>query len=506
MRYRELIWRVPLAIASGLVALYAFPTENVWILAPLIPGLLLISTLGLGFWWAWLLGFFAGQAFYIAHIEWISLYLGPVPLIALSTLQSLYYAFGAALTAWLYKRLKPRGVELIYFGLAATSIWTLREFLANNFPYGGFPWSRLAMTQTDSFMMKWAFWGGMSLLSFMVALMGILAALWVMNRSGRARMPGRPVIASILLVALVPIITPTSFTTTQTGTRVIAAVQGNANAGLFSNVERGTILQNHLDATELVFQSPLVDEVDLLVWPENSSDIDPLRSETARQKIEEISTRLDAPFSFGTITMRGDESFNSTLLWQPGVGPVDYYDKKQPVPFAEYAPDREFWRMFAPDLVDMIPRGFSFGQRDGIFEVSEGFVAGTLICFEIAEDSILRELSDTGAEVILSQTNNADFGYSDETFQQAGIARLRAIETGRAVVNISTVGQSAIYLPSGEVLAELQWYTPAAMVEEVPLYSGYTPAMFIGRFFDYVNALVVLALVGLALARKSRRR
>ncbi|MDP4886816.1 MAG: hypothetical protein NWQ88_02165, partial [Aquiluna sp.] len=120
MRYRELIWRVPLAIASGLVALYAFPTENVWILAPLIPGLLLISTLGLGFWWAWLLGFLAGQAFYIAHIEWISLYLGPVPLIALSTLQSLYYAFGAALTAWLYKKLKPRGVELIYFGLAAT--------------------------------------------------------------------------------------------------------------------------------------------------------------------------------------------------------------------------------------------------------------------------------------------------------------------------------------------------------------------------------------------------
>jgi apolipoprotein N-acyltransferase len=283
-------------------------------------------------------------------------------------------------------------------------------------------------------------------------------------------------------------------------------VQGNANAGLFSNVERGTILQNHLDATELVFQSPLVDEVDLLVWPENSSDIDPLRSETARKKIEEVSTRLDAPFSFGTITVRGDESFNSTLLWQPGVGPVDYYDKKQPVPFAEYAPDREFWRMFAPDLVDMIPRGFSFGQRDGIFEVSEGFTAGTLICFEIAEDSILRELSDTGAEVILSQTNNADFGYSDETFQQAGIARLRAIETGRAVVNISTVGQSAIYLPSGEVLAEVQWYTPAAMVEEVPLYSGSTPAMFIGRFFDYVNALVVLALIGLALTRKSRRR
>jgi apolipoprotein N-acyltransferase len=505
MRFKELLWRVPLAIASGLVALYTFPTENIWILAPLIPGLLLISTLGLGFWWAWVLGFLAGQAFYISHIEWISLYLGPVPLLALSTLQAIYYAFGAALTAWLYKKLRPKGIELFYFGLAATSIWTLREYLANNFPYGGFPWSRLAMTQTDSFMMKWVFWGGMSLLSFMVALIGIMAALWLMNRSGRSRLAARPVAVTILIVALIPVITPTSFTTTFEGTKVVAAVQGDANAGLFSNVERGTILQNHIDATELVFEHPLVDEVDLLVWPENASDIDPLRSEVAREKIDALSERINAPFSFGTITARGDETFNSTLLWQPGVGPTDYYDKKQPVPFAEYAPDREFWRMFAPDLVDMIPRGFSFGQRDGIFEVAEDFTAGTLICFEIAEDSILRELTEQGAELILSQTNNADFGYSDETFQQAGIARLRAIETGRTVVNVSTVGLSAIFLPSGEILSEVEWYTPAAMVEEVPLYSGLTPAIFVGRFFDLVNALVVVALIGLALTKRRRR-
>jgi apolipoprotein N-acyltransferase len=506
MRYRELLWRVPLALASGLVALYTFPTENVWILAPLIPGILMISILGLGFWWAWLLGFIAGQAFYISHIEWISLYLGPVPLLALSTLQSLYYAFGGAATAWLYRRMRPKGSGIILFGLAATSIWTLREYLANNFPYGGFPWSRLAMTQTDSFMNKWVFWGGMSLLSFMVALIGVLLALWVLNRTGRNRMPARPVFATIAIVALIPIITPTSFTTTEVGSKVIAAVQGNAKAGLFSNVEKGTILQNHLDATELVFDHPLAEQVDLLVWPENASDVDPLRSDSARAKIDELTNRIQAPFSFGTITARGDETFNSTLMWEPEVGPTDYYDKKVPVPFAEYAPDREFWRIFAPELVDMIPRGFSFGQRDGIFEVSPDFVAGTLICFEIAEDSILRELTEQNAGVILSQTNNADFGYSDETFQQAGIARLRAIETGRVVVNISTVGLSAIYMPSGEILSEVQWYTPAAMVEEVPLYSGLTPAIFIGSVFDYVNGAVVITLMGLTLARKQRRR
>ena len=157
MKIKELIWRVPLAILGGLIALYAFPTESIWILAPLIPAVILVATLGLNFWPATLIGFLASQAFYIAHIEWIALYLGPVPLLALSTLMSFYFAFGVGLTAWLYKRWSPKKLGLIWFSLASASIWTFREFLANNFPYGGFPWSRLSMTQPDSFLGQWVY-------------------------------------------------------------------------------------------------------------------------------------------------------------------------------------------------------------------------------------------------------------------------------------------------------------------------------------------------------------
>jgi len=335
-----------------------------------------------------------------------------------------------------------------------------------------------------------------------MALLGALLALFVKHFSDR-KLPKRAFVATALATMLIPVITPLGLTTQEAGEKVIAAVQGNANAGLFSNVDKGTILQNHIDATELVFDSELAGEIDLLVWPENASDIDPLRSQTARAKIEEVAAAVDAPFVFGTLTVRGDGSFNSTLLWLPGVGPVDYYDKKQPVPFAEYAPDREFWRMFAPDLVDMIPKGYSFGVRDGIYEIDD-FVAGTLICFEIAEDSILRELTTSGAQVILSQTNNADFGYSDETYQQAAIARLRAIETGRSVVNISTAGVSVIYLPNGEVLSEVEWYTPAAMVERVPLYTGNTPAMTVGAVFDWLVAALILIFTAMMFARRRR--
>ena len=499
---RELLWRLGLGLVAGLIALVTFPTENIWWLAPLIPALSTLSILGAKVFPAFFIGFVTGQAFYISHVEWLSLYLGPVPLLALSTLMAIYLGLGTALTAWLYRRFRVSGKSGYRFAFLAAGVWTLREYLANNFPYGGFPWSRLAMTQSDSVLTNWVWLGGMSLLTFVVALIGTTIALWLRHRRERGIKSSRFAITIAALVAL-PLILPVGITTNQTGDRVIAAVQGDANAGLFSNVTPGTILQNHIDATELIFDSPLADEVELLVWPENASDIDPLRSVAAKEKIDAVASKIGAPFTFGTITKSGEDTYNSTLLWDSRQGLIDQYDKKVPVPFAEYAPDRQFWRMFAPDLVDMIPRGFSFGQRDGFFEL-DGFTAGTLICFEIAEDSILRELAAGGAELILSQTNNADFGYSDETFQQAGIARLRAVETGRAVVNISTVGQSVIYLPDGSVLSEVEWYEPAAMVERVPTFSGNTPAIAIGGIFDFANLGFVIVASALAFARRRK--
>ena len=91
------------------------------------------------------------------------------------------------------------------------------------------------------------------------------------------------------------------------------------------------------------------------------------------------------------------------------------------------------------------------------------------------------------------------------TYQQAAIARLRAMETGRVVVNISTVGLSAIYLPNGSIQSQLPWYEAGAMIESVPLYEGATPAMSFGVWFDLLNALFVLSMFGWGLSSRKRR-
>ena len=222
-------------------------------------------------------------------------------------------------------------------------------------------------------------------------------------------------------------------------------------------------------------------------------------------QVAAVVAKYQVPLILGAITESDGVYFNSSLYYDTQGEQIDQYDKKRPVPFAEYVPDREFWYQLAPDLIGLVSRDYAFGTRDGIFELDDHSL-GVLICFEIAIDDIGRELVAGGAEIILSQTNNADFGRSDETFQQAALARLRAIETGRTVVNISTVGVSRIFLPNGQIVSELPIFEPGVLVEKVPLRTSITPAIAISPYFDLSVNILALGLLVSAIRQQVRRR
>jgi apolipoprotein N-acyltransferase len=374
-----------------------------------------------------------------------------------------------------------------------------------NIPYGGFPWSRVAQALSESFLSQLVYFVGISGLTFVSVFMTVSLLLYFQSglKTIAEHLPALGATAAIIGLAALFVVPSEA----ETGEVTVAAVQGNANAGLFANAERGTFLRNHLEATELLSEHPRRDDIEFIVWPENASDLNPQRNDVAKAQIEQVLQKYQVPLIFGAITESGDEVFNSSLFYTPDMGQVDQYDKKRPVPFAEYVPDRDFWYQLAPDLIGLVSRGYAFGTRDGIFEF-EGNSLGVLICFEIAIDEIGRELVANGAEIILSQTNNADFGRSDETFQQAALARLRAIETGRTIVNISTVGVSLIFLPNGQVIDQLPIFEPGVMIQTVPLRTSITPAMVIGEAFDLTvnTAALGLMIIGFGLSRSRRQK
>ncbi|TFV99136.1 apolipoprotein N-acyltransferase [Leifsonia flava] len=497
-----------LAAGSGYLLDAAFPDRGWWPLAPVAMLLLLVALRGRSFGTGLLVGLVSGSVFWLVQIIWLTRYLGPVPWLALGILQAIFFAIGCAMIAvvlgWGPAVWPTRLGRLGMLPIVVAGLWTAREGFTAVAPYGGFAWGRLALSQSESPFTDLAAWLGMAGLSFVIAWIAAFAFFLILETDAAALRRVGAIVAAIAVLVVLP-----AWPTIVSGTTTVAAVQGNADAGLFANRPAGEILMDHVAAT-LPVQG---EDVDMVVWPENASDVDPTRSAQAAQMLDEVATALDAPLVAGTVTERDGLYYNTSFLWEPGQGIVDYYDKGHPVPFAEYMPDRTFWRPFAPDLIDLVGRDYQMGKTDGVFDI-DGVIAGISICFDIADDQLISNLMGQGAQIILAQTNNADFGTAeqptDESAQQLAIARIRAVETGRTVVNISTVGESAIVAPDGSTIDSLPAFTAGAMVQEVPLSDTTTPAMVIGRGLEWlVSGLglagLVLACIAAGRARRIRR-
>lgn len=493
MKKLSLWLATPLAVVAGFSLQAAFPATNFWPLAFVGVFLLLWSLLGRGIWSSFLVGTIAGATFWLSLINWLTLYLGPVPWLALGLLQALFFGLGAMLIGLTINRGPSRWptrwgrIGLVSIVIAA--LWTLRESITSVWPYGGFSWGRLAQSQSESPIAHDVTWVGTAGLSFIVALTAALVFQALRERH-------RPLLVVPILFFVAVLAVP-SFTIEIEGTTNVLAVQGNSKAGLFDHGVPGSILQDHVSGT-LPYEG---EQIDMIVWPENASDIDPLQSTLAALTLTTLSEKMGAPIVTGAITITDDDQyFNSSLVWDEGL--VAQYDKIHPVPFAEYMPNRELWRTFQPELVDLVTRDYSFGTRSNVVNIN-GVLAGVAICFDITDDQQAYEMINSGAQVILAQTNNADFGKTAENLQQLSIARLRAIETGRSVVNISTVGTSAIISPTGTTIDSIPAYQPGAMLSAVPLSTTLTPAMAFGRAIEWsIGAIGFVGLLLILLRRK----
>lgn len=493
---------VPTAVVGGFALDLAFPDTGWWPLAFVAIGFSLVSLIGRKAGGALLVGLAFGAAFWFTHVDWTSRYLGVVPWFALAGLETALMGAGAIPIAlayrWLPRVFPRRYVRLIGVPALVGGLWTMRELVLGSWPYTGFPWGRIGMSQAESPLAQVVTWLGVSGLTFVMVVFVAALVEWLREARWKDLRTGLPTV----ILAAVLLLTP-AFPTSDAGTMTVGSVQGNGPTGYFDHRERGDILRSQLAAS-----APLLGkEMDVLLWPEGGIGSDPLANASTAATLDALSERVEAPLLVNAATARGDLVFNTSMLWRAGEGATQMHDKTHPVPFGEYVPDRWFYRMFAPDLIDLIQREYTPGTNAPFFDVG-GVGVGLAICFDVIYDDVIRQGIADGAQVFMFQTNNADFRGTDENLQQLAFARMRAIETGRSVVNISTVGTSQVIAADGSVIDGLPADVAGAMLTEVPLRTGLTPAMIIGGPLQLVlgwgSALAILVL-GVVIRVRNRR-
>lgn len=498
---KPLLSRLLLAVGGAIIASLAYPQPGIAVLMLVGLPMMVFAFRGASYRTGALLGFAVGFAYYGSVARWLTIYLGIVPWAGLVAMQAVLFAIGGVLLVAAWRgttHLNLHSVRgILLAGVLIAAAWTTREAIAAQWPWGGFAWARVSQSQADTPLRYLATLFGMSGASAVLVFACVVTVLLVQWGGTRRVLIQRVTIVVAALAALLPL-PYLLLVTAPSGSFRVAAVQGNSDSALFSTARQGDAIQNHFDAMQAVS----IGKVDAVVWPENAMDINPLANPEIANFADLISTETGAPFIFGTITEDGDEMFNSALMWEAGKGAVDQYDKVHPVPFAEYLPERDFFYPLAPDLFDMVPRDYTLGTRDPIFEFN-GVKAGIAICYDIVDDGLFRSILSGGANVIIAPTNNSDFGHTDENIQQLGIARMRAVETGRAVVNTSTVGVSAIIAPDGSDIDRLTPFEPGVMVADVPLSTVVTPASVIGLPLEW--ALIIGGVVPLVAPLVRRR-
>lgn len=491
-----------LSAGAGALLTTAFPSLSWWPVVFVAVPVALVCLIGRGVWGSVLVGLVFGLAFFLINVSFTARYLGPVPWLALSVLESALTAAGAVPIALAYRWL-PRvwqvpWVRLTLLPALVAGLWTLREQLLGSWPYGGFPWGRIGVTQASGPFADLASWIGMSGLTFVIVLLCAAAVEYVRVARFRRWQTALPVAVVLLVLVVVP-----QFPTTAAGSIRVGSVQGNGPAGYFDQRSRNAVLNSQLAAT-----APLIgQDMDVLLWPEGGVDADPTQDGVTAAALDALQERVQAPLLISAVTQRGDRFFNSSIVWESGQGATQTYDKRHPVPFGEYVPDRAFFYPLAPDLIGLIGREYTPGTSQPVVDL-DGVGVGLAICFDVIYDDVVWDGAREGAEVYMFQTNNADFRGTDENLQQLAFARMRAIETGRAVVNISTVGTSQVIGADGGVIDALPADEPGAMITDVPLYTGLTPAVVLGAWAPGIlcgASLAAVVALGMVVVVRRRR-
>jgi hypothetical protein len=130
---------------------------------------------------------------------------------------------------------------------------------------------------------------------------------------------------------------------------------------------------------------------------------------------------------------------------------------------------------------------------------------GTPICFENSFPELPRAFVRDGAGFLVVTVNNASYGFTAASEQHQQMSQMRAIETGRWVVDAAVSGISAFIDPTGRVVASAGLFEPAILRGTIRSSDERTWYVRLGDWLPWLCLAVVAVLFLMPRRRRHAR-
>ena len=496
--------RVLLAIGSGAALGLAFPNYNFYLLAWVAMGLLVLASAGAPLKEAPLYGFLHGQVFYPVCLPWVDTVMrqyGNIdPWIAAAFVGFIGFVGGLICTMFSTGvALASRRSKLLACAIAPF-LWTALEYFRTNIPIIGSSWDlsgypaahSLALLQITSVT-------GIYGLCFLIAAYGSLVAYAVLERSRRGWMIAAGVTLLLVVVAaggtyLIPAATPHY---------VAHLVQTNFPQSESYPADWLTVHAGELDQLEKISVDAARQEPGLIIWPEVPAPFT-LQEPQFAERAARIAREADNYFLVGVVDWKnvGGKwlASNSAVLLNPAGQRIYSYDKIHLLPFGEYVPLRG-WLTFAKRLTADIS-DFTPGSTYSVGQIPQGKF-GAFICYEAIFPSEVRRFTASGAQLLITISNDGWFGRSSAPEQHMFMARVRAVENRRWLLRDTNNGYTESIDPYGRTAAQLAIDMRGQLTAPYDFRSDLTPYARFGDWFSWLCIVITVALLGFALVRRT---
>ncbi len=479
-----------MSLASGLLLSLAFPPAEIWPLAFVAVAPLLWLLRSARPRRGALLGFVYGVGFYGATLYWI-LRFGELAWVGLVTLSALSVAVVGLIGPTVIRAGRPLRTAA---GLAA--LWTLVDWIRGMWPLGGFTWGSLGISQVDDrVLLPLAGLAGVWGVTFVVAAVNALLVETAAGGGGGRRRAALPVLAAALIVA--PVLVP--FSEPNGGSLDVAAVQVDVRVppGTDGLEEDRIVAERNVEVHRSLAGAP---RPDLVLWGEGALDpgasSDPATVQAVRSAIAEVG----APAAIGAVVDDPDgREFTSALIFDGRGRLIGRYDKVHLVPFGEYVPWRS--KLDWISATEQIPVDRTPGSSVHTVAAPGVPPFGTPICFENSFPDLPRDFVRDGATFLVVPVNNASYGFTAASDQHLQMSRMRAVETGRWIVDAAVSGVSAFVDTHGRVVARTGLFQTTILRDRLRTSTATT---WYVRMGDWLPWLCLVLLVALLLTPRRR--